>query len=87
MILVGDLGTKSIVLNLDENIDRRWRWIDLSQNNANQFIFGRFINEILRDIEIHHVPDNYDDTRIYIWGNLRAHQTSYVTKIVEYRAS
>lgn len=53
--------------------------------NVDEFIFGGFVNEILHNIEQHPVHGDYDQNRIIIWDNLRAHKTFYVTYIIEER--
>jgi len=55
--------------------------------NGDQFIFGGFVHEILHNIEQHPVQGGYDDHKVIIWDNLRAHKTPYVTNIIEDRPS
>jgi len=55
--------------------------------NFDQFIFGGVVNEILHNIEQHPVQGGYDDYKVIIWDNLRAHKTPYVANIIEDRPS
>ena len=87
VILTVESGTENIAPNLDGSIKRPRRWIYISQENVDQLFFGGFINETLHYIESHHVPGNYDDTRICIWHNVRAYQIAYIAMMIEDRAS
>ena len=87
VILAVETGSDNVASNLDRSINRPRRWVRLCQENVGQFVFGGFINKIIYDIENHPVPDNYDDTHIFIWKNLRDHKIPCVTTIIEDRTS
>ena len=87
VILAVESGNANIPAHLDGSIERPRKWFRLTVDNVDQFIFGNFINEILSDIEQRPLPGNYDDHKIIIWDNLRAHKTPFVTHIIEDRIS
>jgi len=87
VILAVESGNPNIPHHMDGSINRPRKWLRMTIDNVDQFIFGGFINEILTNIETHPVPGGYDDTKIILWDNLRAHKTPYVTNIIEDRVS
>ena len=87
VILACESGNQNIPGNVDGSANRPRLWIQVSIDNIDQFVFGGFVNEILTDIEENPVGGGYDDERIFIWDNHRAHQTPYVATIIEDRPS
>ena len=63
------------------------RWIYMTQDSVDQFVFGDFVNIILSNIEDHPVADGYDDEKCIMWDNLSVHTTAYVTNVIRDRAS
>ena len=55
------------------------RWVFVSQSNYNQYIFGGFVDYILRIIEDAPIPGDVDDERCILWDNISLHKTTYVT--------
>ena len=55
------------------------RWVYVSQNNCDQYIFGEFIDSILRSIEDAPAPDDVADERCILWDNISLQKTIYVT--------
>ena len=87
VILAVESGNANIPAHLDGSLERPRKWMRLTVDNLDQFIFGGFINEILDNIENHPLQGGYDDHKIILWDNLRAHKTAFVTNIIEDRAS
>ena len=87
LIMAVEAGNPNIPNHLDGSVARPRKWLRMTTDNVDQFIFGGFINEILTNIETHPVQGGYDDNRIIIWDNLAAHKTPFVTNIIEDRAS
>ena len=82
-----EAGNPNIPAHLDGSLQRPRKWLRLTIENVDQFIFGGFVNEILHNIEQHPVQGDYGQNCIIIWDNLRAHKTPYVTHIIEERLS
>ena len=55
------------------------RWLFMSQNNCDQYMFGDFIDSILSSIELAPAPGDVGDKQCIIWDNLSLHKTAYVT--------
>jgi len=72
---------------MDGSLNRPRKWLRLTVENVDQFIFGGFINEVLDNIERFPVQGDYDMNRVIIWDNLRAYKTPYVTTIIGDRPS
>ena len=87
VILAIEAGNPNVPSHLDGSIQRPRKWLRMTIDNVDQFIFGGFVNEILHNIEQFPVRGGYDDEKIIIWDNLRAHKTPYVTTIIEDRPS
>ena len=85
VIVAVERGNSSIPVHLDGSIERPRKWMRLTVENIDQFIFGGFINEILDNIETHQVPGDYDSHKIILWDNLCADKTPFVTNIIEDR--
>ena len=80
-------GNANIPAHLDGSLQRPRKWLRLTIDNVDQFIFGGFVNEILHSIEQHPVPGDQDQHKIIIWNNLRTQKMPYVTNIIEDRES
>ena len=87
VILAVESGNPNIPPHRDGSLQRPRKWLRMTVENVDQFIFGGFVNEILHNIEQHPVQGGYDDHKVIIWDNLRAHKTPYVTNIIEDRPS
>jgi len=73
------LGNQTVHSFLDGSVMFPRRWIFISQNNCNQYIFGDFIDSILRSIEGAPALGDVDDDRRILWDNISLHETAYVT--------
>ena len=60
-------------------------WFRITQENCNQYVFADYIDDICRDIEEN--PCDGDDERVFLWDNLSAHLTPYVTATYAHRAT
>jgi len=87
VILAVEAGNPNIPAHMDGSLNRPRKWLRITVENVDQFIFGGFVNEILDNIERFPVQGDYDMNRVIIWDNLRAHKTPYVTTIIEDRNS
>ena len=83
MILAVESGNANIPPHLDGSLQRPRKWLQMTIDNVDQFILGGVVNEILHNIEQHPVQGGYDDYKVIIWDNRRAHKTPYVTNIIE----
>ena len=72
-------GNDNLPPGTDGSIQQPRRWIHISQVNCDQFAFGKSIDNTLHDIELHTVPQQYDDERYIRWDSLSAHKTAFVT--------
>jgi len=66
VILAVEPGDPLLPPDIDGSIQRPRRWIHVSQVNCDQFVFGDFIDTMLLNIELHHVPQDYDNERCFI---------------------
>ena len=87
VILAIEPGNPNIERHLDGSVERPRRWIHVSQENCDQWLFGDFMDMILRDIETNPVEGGYDDSRCVLWDNLVLHKTPYVTTKIQDRLS
>ena len=87
VIIAVESGNHNTHPNTSGSTNRPRRWVHITTENVDQFIFGEFIDSILNDIENHPVPDGYDDERCIMWDNLSLHKTAYVTNIIRDRHS
>ena len=85
VILVVESGNLNIPPQLDGIIERPRKWLRLSMDNVNQFLFGGFVHEILHNIETTPPLRWIWRWQIIIWDNLRAHKMSYVTNLIDER--
>ena len=75
-------GNAAIANDVSGSINRPRRWVFITKDNVNQFIFGDFVNTVLTDIEEHQVPGGHDNSRCILWDNLSVHKTAYVTHLI-----
>ena len=64
VILAVESGNPNIPNNLDGSVARPRKWLRLTIDNVDQFIFGGFINEILSNIERYPVPGGMTTKRL-----------------------
>ena len=85
MLMVVEQGNSNLPPGTEDSVDKQRRWILILQYNTYHFLFGDFIDEILRNIETHLVPDNYNNERCLLWKNVSLYKTSYVTTMIRDR--
>ena len=61
------------------------KWWRITSRNVNQVVFADFLDEVCTDIETNPVQDGFDDSRLFLWDNLSAHQTGLITTTIELR--
>ena len=79
VIMAIEAGSQTVAPFVDGSIMFPRRWLFISQNNCDQYMFGDFINSILSSIENAPAPGDVDDERCILWDNLSLHKTPYVT--------
>jgi len=87
VILVVEIENANISAHLDGSIAQPRKWMRLTVENVDLFIFGGFINEFLVNIENFPVPGDYANHKIILWDNLCAHKIPFVTNIIEDKES
>ena len=58
------------------------RWVMITEENCDQYVFGNFINTILHSIESYPAPENVDQDRVLLWDNLSLHKIPYVMNLI-----
>jgi len=88
VILAIEAGDPRLAPNLVGSVQNPRRWLKLTMENVDQFVFGDYCDELFGDLETNPVQSGNDDDRIIMWDNLGVHNTAYVTHImIEERAS
>ena len=87
VVMAIEASCQLVQLFVDGSVMFPRRWLFVSQNNCNQYMFGDFIDLILSSIESASVPGDVDDKRCIIWDNLSLHKTAYVTNNIFGRPS
>lgn len=59
--------------NYDGSITHPRRWVYVSEDNCDQYMFGDFINGTLNHMETHPAPNNVDNERVLLWDSLNLH--------------
>ena len=67
---------------VDSNVMFPRRQVYVSQNNCDQYIFGDFIDSILRSIEDDPASGDVDDECCILWDNINLHKKAYVTHLI-----
>ena len=85
VIVAVEPGDPGLPDNMDGSIARPRRWIRvLRLAGMPGSIFADFCNQVCTDIENNPIP-GLDNHRVFLWDNLRAHQTGQVVQTVEGR--
>jgi len=71
-ILVVEAGSHIIAVNMDGSVQNPRRWILVTIENCDQFVFSNFMNTLLLNIKRNPAPYNIDDERVILWDNLSA---------------
>ena len=79
VIVVVESGNHNTHTNTSGSTNQPRRWVYITQENVDQFIFSEFIDSILNNIGSHLIPDGYNDKRCIMWNNLSLHKTDYFT--------
>ena len=87
MIVTVESGNHNIHPNTSGRTNRPRRWVNITQENVDQFTFGEFIYSISNNIENLPVPDGYDNKRCIMWDNLSLHKTVHVTNIMNHHST
>ena len=87
VIMAMEPGNPNLTPEISGSLGRPRRWVYISQDNTDQFIFGEYTHQLLTNIETHPVPGGYDDERCLFWDNLSIHKAAYVTTIIRYHPS
>ena len=85
LIMAINPGNPNVDPNLDGSINRPRRWVTITKQNYDQWIFADFVNMILRDIEVYSGAG--DETCCLMRDNLIMYKTAYVTTTIQDRAS
>ena len=72
-------GSQTVWPFVDESVMFPCWWFYVSQNNCDQYIFGDFIDYILRSTEDAPALGDVDDERRILWDNISLQKTAYVT--------
>ena len=87
VILAIEPGDPTLPAGVVGSSDRPRRWVRITQDNVDNYVFGDFIDEILTSIENHPVRNGYDQDRCILWDNLSLHKTPHVTNVIRGRDS
>ena len=85
LILGIEPGNPFIPPHIYGSIQNPRKWFRILTKNVDQVVFADFLDEVCKDIEQNPVPGGYDDSRLFLWDNLAAHQTGLVITTIEYR--
>ena len=75
VILGVEAGSHTIPTNMDGIIYNLRRWVHVTTDNYDQFLFGNFVNILLLNIEQHPAPHNINDEQVILSDNFLAHKT------------
>ena len=76
--LAVEAGNSNLPQQLDGSLSRPQKWLRITVEKVDQFVFGGLVNKILHNIENHPVSGGCNDEKIIIWDNLGAHKTPYI---------
>ena len=85
VILAIEPGDPTLPASVVGSSDRPRRWVQITQDSVDNYVFGDFIDEILTSIENHPARNGYDQERCILWDNLSLHKTPHVTNIIRGR--
>jgi len=78
-----EAGNPNIPAHMDGSLNCPRKWLQITVENVDQFIFGGFVNEILDNIKRFPIHGDYDMNRVILWDNFRAYKNPYVTTVIE----
>ena len=87
VILAIEPGDPNLPAHVDGSIQKPRRWLKITTENVDQFVFGDFCDSIFTDLENNPVDGGGDNDRGIMWDNLSAHKTPYVIHMIEGRES
>jgi hypothetical protein len=82
-----EAGNPNLPPGVEGSLQRPRRWIKITYENCDQFIFGQFCEEVCHDLEANPAPGGVDNERILMWDGLGVHNTPFVTHIIDGRPS
>jgi len=85
VIIAVEPGDPNLPAHVDGSLQNPRRWLMLALNNIDQFVFGQFMEMLCNDLEMNPVPNGLDMDRVFMWDNLNAHNTPYVTQLIQGR--
>jgi len=83
VIMAVEAGSHTVDANADGSIGNPRRWVYISSDTCNQFVFGDFINTVLSNTEQYPSQHTIDDQRVIIWDNLSV----YVNVIQDHQSN
>ena len=85
MIIAVEPGDPNLPANVDGSVQNPRRWLMITVENVDQFVFGEFMEMLCTDLETNGTQNGLDMDRIFMWDNLSVHNTPYVTQLIQGR--
>jgi hypothetical protein len=85
VIIAAEPGDPNLPAIIDGSVQNPRRWLMITVDNVDQYIFGDFMDIVCTDLETNAVPNGLDTDRVFMWDNLSVHNTAYVTQIIQGR--
>ena len=85
VIIAVEPGDPNLPANVDGSVQNPRRWLMITVENVDQFVFGEFMEMLCTDLETNGTQNGLDMDRIFMWDNLSVHNTPYVTQLIQGR--